>query len=112
MQLFAGMIIFAILVGFITDIVTGFMSSLEEGTTQVAEKNHTLILGWNESTPRVITQLAFVRRAWCKQNETWERRLLPWRRVPPSSPVAAAPIVILCNAGSAQVCLSRISPKL
>ena len=38
-----------------------------------------------------------MRRAWRVQNETWERKLLPWRRVPPSTPVAKARVIIMCD---------------
>jgi hypothetical protein len=53
------------------------------------------ILGWNEATTRAISQMAFMRRIYLMQNETWSRRLFPWTRVKPSTPVAAAPIVIM-----------------
>ena len=62
---------------------------------QVATSGHTLILGWNQSTTRLICQLAFLRRVFKKQNETLARRLFPWMRVLPSTLVAAAPIVVL-----------------
>ena len=45
-------VVFAILVGFITDTITAYMDSLKAGSTKVFEEKHTLILGWNESTPR------------------------------------------------------------
>jgi hypothetical protein len=60
-------------------------------------RGHTLVLGWNESTPRLICQMAFLRRAWKIQNETWRRRACPWLRVPPSTPVAASRIVVMCD---------------
>ena len=94
-MLFCGLVIFGIFVGFITDAVTGFMEALSEGKTKVVEEGHTLILGWNESTPRLVCQIAFLRRAWRVPNETWARTLCPWLRVPPSTPVAKAPIVLL-----------------
>jgi hypothetical protein len=34
------------------------------------------------------------------QNETWERYLKPWKAAKPSTPVAAATVVILCNTRS------------
>ena len=95
----AGLIVFAILVGIITSMFEGLMTSIEEGKTKVAEKNHTLILGWNESTVRVVCQIAFLRRAWRIQNERWDRKYFPWNRVPPSSPVAKYPIVVMSNNG-------------
>ena len=77
--------------------VTGFVEALSEGKTKVVEEGHTLILGWNESTPRLVCQIAFLRRAWRVPNETWSRTLCPWLRVPPSTPVAKAPIVLLTD---------------
>jgi hypothetical protein len=97
LMLIFGFVIFAILIGFITDTVTSFMTDMKEGKTKVVESGHTLIIGWNESTPRVITQIAFIRRAWQVQNETLARRLCPALRVKPETPVAAAPIVILAD---------------
>ena len=38
-------------------------------------------IGWNEATVRVVCQLAFLRRTFLVQNETWERTLFPWTRV-------------------------------
>ena len=32
-----------------------------------------------------------------KQNDTFFRRLFPWLRVPPASPVASNTVVIMCN---------------
>ena len=46
---------------------------------------------------RVVCQIAFVRRAFFLQNETVARRLFPWLQVKPSTPVAASPVVIMCN---------------
>ena len=40
-MIFAGVIVFAILVGFITEAVTEFMTSLGEGHTKVVERGHT-----------------------------------------------------------------------
>ena len=72
-QMFSGLVIFGIFVGFIADAVTSFMDSLSQGRTKVAETGHTLILGWDESTPRLVKQIAFLRRAWQQQNETFAR---------------------------------------
>ena len=101
-------IIFAILVGFINDAVSGYMDSLEAGETKVLEDNHTLILGWNEATPRVVVQTAFLRRQYQQLNESVRPELyyLPLLRLiyeplgmleRPSSSMAANDIVILTN---------------
>jgi hypothetical protein len=85
-----GLMVFAVLVGFVNDSVTETMEDLNKGATKVACSGHTLILGWNESTIRVVCQIAFLRRAFLMQNETWGRYLFRWTRVKPSSPVARA----------------------
>ena len=63
----------------------------------MCSSGHTLILGWNEATVRVVIQISFLRRKWQVQNETLSRRLMPWTRVPPSSPVATSPIVVMAD---------------
>ena len=68
-QVLCGFCLFAILVGFITDAVASFMGKLSAGRTRVVERGHTVVLGWNESTPRLVVQIAFLRRAW----RTWPR---------------------------------------
>jgi hypothetical protein len=73
------------------------MRDMNRGATKVGCSDHTLLLGWNECTCRCVCQIALLRSTFLKENETWARRLFPWLRVRPSSPVAAAPVVILCN---------------
>lgn len=68
-MIFAGMVIFAILVGFITDSIQSFMTSLNEGRSKCCETDHTLILGWNEATIRFVVQVSFLRRQYQKLNE-------------------------------------------
>ena len=53
---------FAIVVGFITNAIESGMEALSSGKTKVAEADHTLILGWNEATMRVVVQISFLRR--------------------------------------------------
>ena len=43
-QMFSGLVIFGIFVGFIADSVTSFMESLSEGKTKVVSTDHTLVL--------------------------------------------------------------------
>jgi len=95
-----GLLVFAVLVGFISDSVHTFMESLANGRTKVVENGHTLILGWNASTVRVVCQIAFLRRQWKRQNETCLRRWFPWLRVAPSTPVAKYAVVVLANTKS------------
>jgi len=92
-----GVTLISILVGLITDSVNGYMRGMSEGSSKVVEHGHTLILGWNESTTRVICQIAFLRHTFLSQNRTWARTLFPWLRVKPSSPVAASPVIIMTN---------------
>ena len=73
------------------------MESIAQGESKVCSEGHTLILGWNESTVRLVCQIAFLRRAWRIQNETFARSWLRIGRVPPSSPVARAPVVIMTD---------------
>jgi hypothetical protein len=67
--IFFGLVVFAVLVGFVTDSVSQFMNSLAVGRTKVAESSHTLILGWNEATLRCIVQISFLRRQYQILNE-------------------------------------------
>jgi hypothetical protein len=106
-SIFFGLVIFAILVGFITDKVGQFMKDLDQGRTKVAEDGHTLILGWNEATQRVVVQICFLRRQYQMLNEgkyfglLW---LLPFLKQPmdwmgllerPSTSLANSDIVIM-----------------
>jgi len=104
--IFLGLIVFAILVGFITDGVSSYMKSLAEGRTKVIEDSHTLILGWNEATVRVVVQISFLRRQYQMLNEKkfWLIQYIPILRVildklgmleRPSTPLAANDIVIM-----------------
>ena len=109
-MILSGLVVFAILVGFITEAVQEYMLALSSGRSKVVEKGHTLILGWNESTPRLVCQIAFLRRAWRVQNERWDRRWFPWRRVPPSTPVAKARVIIMCDTLAKRLLLTRARP--
>ena len=71
LDLFLGLIIFAVLIGFISESVNKYMAKLESGSTNVFENGHTLILGWNESTARVIIQIAYLRDQHQKDNEKY-----------------------------------------
>ena len=42
--------VFAVLVGFVNESVTETMENLNKGTSKIAASEHTLLLGWNEST--------------------------------------------------------------
>ena len=109
LSVFFGLVIFAILVGFITDSVSQFMSDLDTGRTKVSENDHTLILGWNEATMRVVVQCAFLRRQYQMLNESKYFGLtyyLPFMTgflakynllERPSTSLAVGNIVIMCD---------------
>jgi len=97
LTLLVGMTVVAVLIGLISESVNDYMAQLSAGSSKVVETNHCVILGWNESTCRVICQIAFLRRIFMMQNESWERKLLPWRRVKPSSPLACCVVVVMNN---------------
>ena len=107
-EVITGLVTFAILIGFISDNVKNYMESLQSGATRVLEENHTLILGWNESTARVVIQTAFLRRQYQMLNENKYPILkyVPLLRLimsylnlleRPSTSMAAADIVILTD---------------
>ena len=83
-----GIVIISVLIGLVCEGIDNYMSSLNAGKTKVVETGHTLVLGWNEATARVILQSGFLRRVFMKLNETPTRRLFTWTRVIPSTPVA------------------------
>ena len=98
----SGVTLVAVLIGLITDQVNEYMQALSEGSTKVCEKGHTLLLGWNESTARVVCQIAFLRRGYgmqIKGRKYFGKAL----RVLPSSPVVAAPVVVLSSKPKAEV---------
>lgn len=64
-----GLVVFAIVVGFITNAIEGGMEAVSSGKTKVAETGHTLILGWNEATLRAVVQISFLRRQYQIANE-------------------------------------------
>ena len=104
-----GLIVFAIVVGFITAGIEAGLEAVGSGRTKVAETGHTLILGWNEATLRAVVQIAFLRRQYQMGNERrtlgvlyFFPRLLPLFRLlmivdPPSTSVAASNIVIMTD---------------
>jgi hypothetical protein len=111
-SLFAGLGVFAVFIGFVNESVTAFFSEINEGQSKIAANGHTLILGWNESTVRVVCQIAFLRRAFLKQNKSLLRKLFWWKRIASSTPVAERPIVILCDTKTKQEMDSIIAEAL
>ncbi|KAH8051163.1 hypothetical protein JL722_10860 [Aureococcus anophagefferens] len=80
-MIICGLVVFAVLVGFITESVESFMRSLAAGRTKVVEHGHALILGTSEATPRVVTQLALMRKRSQKGAALQRRRDAVLRRV-------------------------------
>ena len=67
-MIFFGLVVFAVLVGFITT-VSQFMASLAIGRTKVAENGH-LILGGTKPFQKQVVQIAFPRREYQILNES------------------------------------------
>ncbi|XP_038970212.1 probable ion channel CASTOR isoform X4 [Phoenix dactylifera] len=55
---FGGMLIFAMMLGLVSDTISEKFDSLRKGRSKVIEKNHTLILGWSDKLGSLLNQLA------------------------------------------------------
>ncbi|KAJ0092094.1 hypothetical protein Patl1_26807 [Pistacia atlantica] len=55
---FGGMIIFATMLGLVSDSISEKLDSLRKGRSEVVEQNHTLILGWSDKLGSLLNQLA------------------------------------------------------
>ena len=108
LTIFVGLIVWAILVGFITEMVQSFMADLNKGKSKVVERGHTLILGWNEATVRAITQIAYLRIQWNELNSAplfstpflsmfMTKGTFKSTTIPPSTRVASSTVVLLCD---------------
>ena len=58
-----GLFIFAMLMGFVFDLITVNMEELRKGKSMVVEKDHTLILGWSDKLYTILLEL-------CDANES------------------------------------------
>ena len=98
LQIFVGLVIFAILVGFVTDTIQGFMKSLSDGKTRVMEERHTLILGWNDTTLLVLIQLARLREQYQIYTRRGINRFIPLKFIRDrSSTTTASRDIVLLN---------------
>ena len=97
LALMTGLMVFAVLVGFVNETVTALIEGINQGDSKVCVKDHTLILGWNESTVRAVCQIGFLRRAYMDENAGLMKKVFFWKRTKASTPVAIAPVVVLCN---------------
>lgn len=52
-----GVIIFSLLVAFLTNIFNQKMQSLKKGNTAILEQDHTLILGWSDKVATILAEL-------------------------------------------------------
>ncbi|CAK0796409.1 unnamed protein product [Prorocentrum cordatum] len=96
-MLLVGLILFGTLVGMITESFESLIERIRQGELKAVEEEHTVLLGWSECTPRLVCQLAFLRRQFQQMNEPWDRRLCWWRRVKASTSAAQRPIIVMCN---------------
>ncbi len=56
---FGGMLIFALMLGLVSDAISEKVDSLRKGKSEVIEHDHTLILGWSDKLVIPWSQLAF-----------------------------------------------------
>ncbi|KAI3948562.1 hypothetical protein MKW92_015942 [Papaver armeniacum] len=54
---FGGMLIFAMMLGLVSDAISEKLDSLRKGKSEVVESSHTLILGWSEKLGTLLNQL-------------------------------------------------------
>ncbi|KAI4324377.1 hypothetical protein L6164_023922 [Bauhinia variegata] len=55
---FGGMLIFAMMLGLVSDAISEKFDSMRKGKSEVVEQNHTLILGWSDKLGSLLNQLA------------------------------------------------------
>lgn len=55
---FGGMLIFAMMLGLVSDSISEKLDSLRKGRSEVVEQNHTLILGWSDKLGSLLNQLS------------------------------------------------------
>ena len=55
---FGGMLVFALMVGLVSDAISEKVDSLKKGKSEVIESNHTLVLGWSDKLGSLLKQLA------------------------------------------------------
>ncbi|KAF7824301.1 ion channel CASTOR isoform X1 [Senna tora] len=55
---FGGMLVFAMMLGLVSDAISEKFDSLRKGKSEVVEQNHTLILGWSDKLGSLLNQLA------------------------------------------------------
>ncbi|XP_010681890.2 probable ion channel SYM8 isoform X3 [Beta vulgaris subsp. vulgaris] len=58
-----GMLIFAMMLGLISDAISEKVDSLRKGKSEVIESNHVLILGWSDKLGSLLKQLAIANKS-------------------------------------------------
>ncbi|KAK4438355.1 putative ion channel SYM8 [Sesamum alatum] len=58
-----GMLIFAMMLGLVSDAISEKMDSLRKGKSEVIENNHILILGWSDKLGSLLKQLAIANKS-------------------------------------------------
>ncbi|KAH9685194.1 putative ion channel protein POLLUX [Citrus sinensis] len=58
-----GMLIFAMMLGLVSDAISEKVDSLRKGKSEVIEKNHILILGWSDKLGSLLKQLAVANKS-------------------------------------------------
>ncbi|CAH8334448.1 unnamed protein product [Eruca vesicaria subsp. sativa] len=58
-----GMLIFATMLGLISDAISNMVDSLRKGKSEVLESNHILILGWSDKLGSLLKQLAIANKS-------------------------------------------------
>ncbi|XP_075648084.1 ion channel DMI1-like isoform X2 [Castanea sativa] len=58
-----GMLIFAMMLGLISDAISEKMDSLRKGKSEVIERDHILILGWSDKLGSLLKQLAIANKS-------------------------------------------------
>ncbi|KAM7250744.1 hypothetical protein ACFE04_022627 [Oxalis oulophora] len=58
-----GMLIFAMMLGLVSDAISEKVDSLRKGKSEVIEKNHVLILGWSDKLGSLLKQLAIANKS-------------------------------------------------
>lgn len=58
-----GMLIFAMMLGLVSDAISEKVDSLRKGKSEVIERNHVLILGWSDKLGSLLKQLAIANKS-------------------------------------------------
>ncbi|KAF6147870.1 hypothetical protein GIB67_014450 [Kingdonia uniflora] len=58
-----GMLIFAMMLGLVSDAISEKVDSLRKGRSEVIERNHILILGWSDKLGSLLKQLAIANKS-------------------------------------------------